>query len=179
MNNKVFPPTPSQEKNIRSLGSYFFRNSTSRKPNSEVDLHFFFFSFFLHFPQAIGVWEDCVSSKVCALDRRIRRRSCGWKRLWLLKLACAELGVFGVTGTILLVWWHRFSAAEKVGYPWQLCTIWQSFLMPCHSRITIFVMISQLQLHKQDLAIMQCTCKYFLPYIIMPRAVHVQVLAHP
>ena len=114
MNNS---PSPSQQKKIRSLGSYFFRNSTSRKPNSEVDLHFFF-SFFLHFPQAIRVWEDCVTSKVCALDRRIRRRSCGWKQLWLLRLACAELGVFGVTGTILLVWWHRFSAAEKVGYPW-------------------------------------------------------------
>lgn len=67
MNDTVFPPTPSQEKNIRSLGSYFFRNSTSRKPNSEVDLHFFSFLFFFIFPKRLG-FERIASAVRSALS---------------------------------------------------------------------------------------------------------------
>lgn len=59
--------SPSLKKKIRSLGIYFFRNSASRKPNSEIILQtFFFFKNFSH----------------RSLDRKIQRRSCGWKRLW-------------------------------------------------------------------------------------------------
>ena len=175
MNSTVSLPTPSLEKMIRSPGSYFFRNSASRKPNSEIILHFFFLSVFLYFTQVIGVWEGCVASKVYSLDRRTRRRSCGWKRLLLLGLACAELGVFGVTGT------NPVGLATQIFCGWKIRvsfgTIWQCFPMPCHSRITPVVIILQLELHKKDRAMMQYICKYTLSYVMIPWAVHVQVLA--
>lgn len=119
MNNTVSPPSPSLEKMIKSLGSYFFRNSASRKPNSEIILLFFSFLFFFILPKSLGF--ERIASPVrstLSIGESGEGRSWGWKRLWLLGLACAELGVFGVTGTILLVWWHKFFAAEKFGYPW-------------------------------------------------------------
>lgn len=69
--------SPSLEKKIRSLGFYFFRNSASRKPNSEIILQTFFF--LKIFPKSLGFGK---TAKVWSLDRKIQRRSCGWKRLW-------------------------------------------------------------------------------------------------
>lgn len=128
--------SPSLKKKIRSLEIYFFRNSASRKPNSEVILQTFFF-FQKFFPQESPekiLWLKAAMS------------------LWLLRLACAELGVFIVTARSC--WCGDTDFLRPESQISLVYTIWQSFSIPCHSRTTFFVMTSQLFLHKNDHAIM-------------------------